>query len=219
MFTEMESISAVQREWLVDNNYQLPRSCDASMAFLLLSKTSCKKDISSVYDHCKRDGIDVCDKTQSIKDLCARAQECKKYDYDYDEQVGHNFVARDGGAEFIYVLNYKSSLTQEEKQRVFNTLRFIFTHDYVFNMRFMRHCYNIALKKKHFFSSKQWKRLSTAFQSHVVCYANEDSEIEFRSCDDDSECDYDSDYFEICDDCGESYHSSQKACYSCLFDT
>ncbi len=119
------------------------------LAFMLITSTPKTEDITHVFDKCNTYDIPMYEDGAEFEDLCSYSLQCHKppryYDgYDSDEDYGHNSTARQYAAQFIYRLYHKSQLLQSEKPRAFNVLRFIFTHEDVFNSRYMHHCYRIA---------------------------------------------------------------------------
>jgi hypothetical protein len=133
------------------------------LAFYLLTTTPTTGDITKVFDKCNIYNIPLYDVSHTLEDLCSLTMQCRKSPgggYDSDEDYGHNSFGRSGGAQFIYALYNTTTLSPTH---VFNALRFIFTHEDVFNSRYMHHCHHIASLKKHLFSKKQWLRLTKEF--------------------------------------------------------
>jgi len=167
------------------------------MAFYLLTTTPTTGDITKVFDKCNRYGVPLYDVSHTLEDLCSLTMQCRKSPgyyggYDSDEDYGHNSFGRSGGAQFIYALYNTTTLSQPH---VFNALRFIFTHECVFNERYMHHCHHIASLKKHLFSKKQWLRLTKEFNGSGY---------------DDGEQDLSTDPYEMtyCSDCSDHGHPS-----------
>jgi len=179
------------------NYYVNPYS---NVAFYLLTTTPTTDDITKVFDKCNMYNIPMYDASDTLEDLCSLTMQCRKSTgyyggYDSDEDYGHNSFGRTGGAQFIYALYNTTTLSPNH---VFNALRFIFTHDDVFNSRYMHHCYQIACLKKDFFSKKQWLRLTKEFNAS-----------DYNSYDD-GEQDLSTDPYETayCSDCSEYGHPS-----------
>lgn len=178
---------------------------NSNVAFYLLTNTPTRDDITKVFDKCNAYGIPLYDVSFTLEDLCTLTMQCRKnpgyYEYDSDEDYGHNSYGRSSGAQFIYALYNTTALspnrTSLSTNHVFNALRFIFTHEDVFNNRYMHHCYQIASLKKDFFSKKQWLRLTKAFNAWDQKY-------------DEGEQDLSTDPYEdrYCSDCDSYGHPS-----------
>ena len=178
------------------------------LAFYLITTTPTTDDIAKVFDKCNNYNIPLYSPIGSkyhyeFKYICNFSMQCRKSPgyyggYDSEEDYGHNSTAREHAAQFIFMLYNKDKLLEDEKCPTFNVLRFIFTHDDVFNSRYMHHCYQIACLKKHFFSKKQWLRLTKEFNaSDYNTY-------------DDGEQDLSTDPYETtyCSDCSDYGHPS-----------
>jgi hypothetical protein len=170
------------------------------LAFYLITTTPTTDDITNVFDKCNNYNIPLYRTNYEFKDICSFSMQCRKSTgyyggYDSDEDYGHNSIARKYAAQIIFMLYNKDKLLEDEKCPTFNALRFIFTHDCVFNERYMHHCYHIASLKKHLFSKKQWLRLTKEFNGSGY---------------DDGEQDLSTDPYEMtyCSDCSDYGHPS-----------
>lgn len=164
------------------------------LAFTLITTTPKSENIATIFNKCRQFSIPMYEDGAEFEHLCSYSLQCHKRPgyyagYDSDEDYGHNSTSREYAAQFIYRLYNKSDILQSEKPRVFNVLRFIFTHDHIFNNRYMHHCYSVACLKKHFFSKKQWLRITKEFNASTY----DDGEQDLSTCPE-SELDYDSDY-------------------------
>jgi len=155
-------------------------------AFMLLAKTSKFDDIVRVFDFCNACNIPLSD--MSFDCVCNSSRQCRKVGH-YDD-YGTNSDGRRYAAQFIFQLYNKDQLSQLEKNLTFNTLKFIFEHNYVFNSRFRNHCYVVFRRCYHFFSKKQGVRLTNYFMEN-----NNDDDGE-------QELSTDSNEFMYCSDCG-----------------